>query len=338
MARRKEFGDSWWAQRWISVLESFGWDNRLRRGRSYARAGNVLEIEISEGKVRASVQGSRPRPYKVKIDVTTLSAAEWDRAIENMANQAIFAARLLSGEMPENIEEAFKGSRVSLFPVSTRDIQTECSCPDWANPCKHIAAVCYLIGEEFDRDPFLIFRLRGRTREDIIEALRKRRASADRELKSKLKSKSGSESDSIPDPGSGKRMPAPEPSVWVRELLMNAESEPLKCSPESFWRPGEGKLATFEVSISPAAISSIPAGLLRRLGAPGFLDGNKGNKGKNDSHKSITIRPGSRRGKRGREEGDADEEANTGEDSVTAALARYYRAISKRALDLAYGK
>jgi uncharacterized Zn finger protein len=95
-----------------------------------------------------------------------------------MAQQAIFAANLLAGEMPQNIEEAFEAAEVPLFPRSTRDITTECSCPDWANPCKHIAAVYYLLGERFDEDPFLIFHMRGCTREQIVEALRSRRASA----------------------------------------------------------------------------------------------------------------------------------------------------------------
>jgi uncharacterized Zn finger protein len=95
-----------------------------------------------------------------------------------MAQQAIFAAKLLAGEMPQNIEEAFAAARVALFPQSTHDITTECSCPDWANPCKHIAAVYYLLGERFDDDPFLMFLLRGRTREQIVVALRSRRTAA----------------------------------------------------------------------------------------------------------------------------------------------------------------
>ena len=95
-----------------------------------------------------------------------------------MAEQAIFAAKLLAGEMPQNIEDAFTAAGVPLFPRSTRDIITACSCPDPANPCKHIAAVYYLLGERFDEDPFLIFHLRGRTREQIVDALRARRASA----------------------------------------------------------------------------------------------------------------------------------------------------------------
>lgn len=94
-----------------------------------------------------------------------------------MASKAVFAARLLSGEMPQNIEEAFSEAKVSLFPERNRDLKTKCSCPDWSNPCKHIAAVYYVLAEQFDCDPFLIFKLRGRTKEQIVEALSSPRSS-----------------------------------------------------------------------------------------------------------------------------------------------------------------
>lgn len=175
---RGAFGQSWWAKRWIGVLESFDWGSRLTRGRSYARSGQVLDIELDSGRVRSRVQGSRPSPYKVKLEIAPLSSAQWERAIDAMARQAIFAAKLLAGEMPQTIEEAFAEAGVPLFPQSAGDLVTDCSCPDWANPCKHIAAVYYLLGERFDEDPFLIFQLRGHTREQVIEALRARRAAA----------------------------------------------------------------------------------------------------------------------------------------------------------------
>ncbi len=171
-----EFGESWWAQRWINVLESFGFSSRLNRGRSYARSGAVLTIEVHQGRVIAYVQGSRSIPYKVVLSVIPLSNAQWERAIDAMADQAIFTARLLAGEMPREIEQAFATARVSLFPQSVHDIQTECSCPDYAVPCKHIVAVAYLLGERFDEDPFLVFELRGRSKEKIIAGLRARRA------------------------------------------------------------------------------------------------------------------------------------------------------------------
>ncbi|MEE8296626.1 MAG: SWIM zinc finger family protein, partial [Hyphomicrobium sp.] len=166
--RRGKFAESWWARRWIDTLESFDIGARLHRGRSYARRGQVLSINIEKGAVSAVVQGSRPRPYRVAIKVKRLSAAAWKKLGKAFAGQALYSAKLLAGEMPENIEDAFKNAGLSLFLSKRRDLHTDCSCPDWSNPCKHIAAVYYLLGEEFDRDPFLIFKLRGMAREELI--------------------------------------------------------------------------------------------------------------------------------------------------------------------------
>lgn len=175
-SERGAFAKSWWAKRWITVLESFGWSNRLQRGRSYARSGQVLELNLTAGRVQARVQGSRPTPYKVSISVTPLTDAQWEHVVAALAQQAIFAVQLLAGEVPHEIEAVFAETGVSLFPESARDIQTQCSCPDYANPCKHIAAAYYLLGERFDEDPFLIFQLRGRSQEHLMDALRAQRA------------------------------------------------------------------------------------------------------------------------------------------------------------------
>ncbi len=161
------FGKSWWAKRWIEVLESFNIGARLGRGRSYARKGQVTDINIGPGKVTAKVQGSRPTPYAVTITLPKLTEKDWEKLVAELNTQAVFAAKLLAGEMPQDIETAFTKAGLSLFPKSLEEIETGCSCPDWSNPCKHIAAVYYLVGEEFDRDPFLLFRLRGTDREMI---------------------------------------------------------------------------------------------------------------------------------------------------------------------------
>ena len=170
-SKRGRFGESWWARRWIEVLESFDIGSRLGRGRSYARRGQVLSIDISKGMVEAAVQGSRPQPYQVNIKVRPLMPSEWKRLAAELSREAIFAAKLLAGEMPHDIERAFTSAGLSLFPASGREIATACSCPDWSNPCKHVAAVYYLIGEAFDRDPFLIFRLRGMDRDEFTTIL-----------------------------------------------------------------------------------------------------------------------------------------------------------------------
>ncbi len=174
-AQSKKFGQTWWASKWLAALERLMDSGRLSRGRSYARSGQVLNLDIKPGRVDARVQGSAPRPYKVQIEITPLSEKEWNRVADAMAEQAIFAAKLLAGEMPQNIEEAFAAAKVNLFPTSSGDLDTDCSCPDWSNPCKHIAAVYYLLGEQFDGDPFLLFRLRGKSKDEIMSLLRARR-------------------------------------------------------------------------------------------------------------------------------------------------------------------
>ncbi len=175
-AQRGRFGESWWADRFIRVLESFGWSNRLQRGKNYARKGQVLEYQVEPGRVEALVQGTRVEPYRVTIKVKPISHKGWDAVVRAMAKRAAYSATLLAGEMPQDIERAFTEAGQTLFPASVREMGMSCSCPDWANPCKHTAAVYYLLAEEFDRDPFLIFLLRGRSREDIVRALRKHRS------------------------------------------------------------------------------------------------------------------------------------------------------------------
>jgi uncharacterized Zn finger protein len=171
LSMRGSFGESWWAKRWIATLESFDIGARLGRGRSYARGGQVLSIDIAKGEIKAKVQGSSPTPYKIMVKLKALTAADWKRLTEALGSQAIFAAKLMAGEMPQEVEQVFTDNRLSLFPERSRDLETDCSCPDWSNPCKHIAAVYYLLAEEFDRDPFLLFKLRGLAREELIEAL-----------------------------------------------------------------------------------------------------------------------------------------------------------------------
>lgn len=166
-SQRGAFGASWWAKRWIEALEAFGMGARLSRGRTYARKGQVIAIDVSKGSIKARVQGSRPRPYEVQIRVATLSAEHWRTVAGAIASQALFSAKLLSGELPHEIEGVFEAAGHSLFPRRSSDLVTSCSCPDWSNPCKHVAAVFYLLGEEFDRDPFLILKLRGLEREEL---------------------------------------------------------------------------------------------------------------------------------------------------------------------------
>jgi uncharacterized Zn finger protein len=172
-SRRGAIGEQWWSRRFIDVLESFGMAGRLARGRNYARRGQVLGFEISCGYVTAQVQGSRPKPYRVRIQVTPLTKPQWRKVEQALAARALFRAKLLAGEMPREIEGVFVDCGTPLFPRSARDLEMSCSCPDWGVPCKHLAAVCYVLAEAFDLDPFGILAWRGRGREDLLASLRR---------------------------------------------------------------------------------------------------------------------------------------------------------------------
>ncbi len=171
-SKRGAIGEQWWSRRFIEVLESYGMSGRLARGRSYARAGQVLDFKLSQGKVTARVQGSRVRPYQVRIGVLPLTTAQWRRVMQQLASQALFRAKLLAGEMPHEIEEVFGECGTPLFPRSAADLDMHCSCPDWGVPCKHLAAVCYVLAEEFDRDPFAMLAWRGKGRDELLTGLR----------------------------------------------------------------------------------------------------------------------------------------------------------------------
>ncbi len=228
---------TWWSRRWLKHMESQTPAGRLQRGRSYARKGQVLTLEEKAGSITARVQGSRVTPYKVVFHISPLSSAQWDKVIEVMAQQAIFAAQLLAGEMPETIEEAFAAAGVELFPDRARDLAASCSCPDIPGECKHIAAVHYILADRFDEDPFLLFRLRGRSQDQIVQALRQRR--------------------------SGEIAVEEDPGKSSAFIL------PLDQALDRFWDLA-APLEPFPLSIKPPAIE---APLLRRLGEPNFLPG-----------------------------------------------------------------
>ncbi|MEV6930044.1 hypothetical protein AB0M46_36940 [Dactylosporangium sp. NPDC051485] len=169
---RGAIGESWWSKRFLAVLESFALGTRLTRGRNYARAGQVLRLDVAQGLVTASVQGSRPKPYEVSIGLAAFPDAVWSAVEQALAAEALGAAKLLSGELPPHVEDVFGAAGAPLFPARFADLAMRCSCPDQAVPCKHLAAACYLLAERFDADPFLILLWRGRTRDALLTALR----------------------------------------------------------------------------------------------------------------------------------------------------------------------
>ncbi|KAF1078718.1 SWIM zinc finger family protein [Methanogenium sp. MK-MG] len=242
-SRRGAVGEMWWSQRFVRALEEIGDSPRLSRGKRYARNGSVTSIRYQDGVVEAKVRGSMRTPYTVTITFRDYDSDEWESVIDGMAGQAIIAARLLSGEMPEELEEVFTSVGLSLFPQSDDDIATSCSCPDWANPCKHIAAVYYILAEWFDENPFFLFGLRGMGREEVLDALRKRRGAA-----------AGTD---VPAEDEGKDAVRAQTVFSPEDYLRN------------FWKVGSD-LDSFEFRFYD---ESVPA--IRRLGSSPFTLGGK---------------------------------------------------------------
>jgi len=166
--QRGAMAATWWSKRFVEVLESYGLGARMRRGRRYARSGQVLTLEVRTGLIAAQVQGSRRTPYLVTVTAPAPSPAQWAAVDAAMRAKVGFVARLLAGEMPPELEDVFAAAGVPLFPSSYGDLRADCSCPDWENPCKHIAAVLYVFADRLDADPWLALAWRGRSRDDVL--------------------------------------------------------------------------------------------------------------------------------------------------------------------------
>jgi uncharacterized Zn finger protein len=248
-SKRGPIGEQWWSQRFIAVLESYGMSGRLQRGRAYARRGQVIEFSLSRGKVTALVQGSRPAPYRVRLSVRPLTAAQW-RAVESrLAGQALFRARLLAGEMPAEIEEVFAACGAPLFPGSARDLDMSCDCPDWGVPCKHLAAVCYVLAEAFDHDPFGLLAWRGRGRDELLTALRGPGAGA---------------GPGVAAPGRAGDQAGAAAMSPALALLADVTGEPLGETLADFWSPGLSQARLRALPASP----DTPPDLLLRISDP----------------------------------------------------------------------
>jgi len=227
-------GTTWWGQRWVSALEKLCDSGRLSRGKSYARQGQVMSIDVTPGRVVAKVQGTRPKPYTVTIELTQLKPDAWDKVRTVLGASPLHLARLLAGELSAEMELVFKQAGVNLFPEKRTDLETDCSCPDWSDPCKHIAAVYYLLAEQFDADPFLLFRLRGQDREALLASLGAVKAS---------------------DPQLALGPEAGAAGALSAEL-------PLSSTPSTFWQ------ASPLPPLDPPQIPALTAPLLKRLKSP----------------------------------------------------------------------
>ncbi len=178
----------WWVEQWMELINSYRFKKRLARAWIYAREGNVISIRFEGRRVHARVQGTDEEPYKVKLWLDVLNDEDWEYVLEALTQKASWSAQLLAGIMPVDIERAFAASGKRLFPFKLQEVRSECSCPDKANPCKHISAIYFLMGDRFREDPFVLFQLRGRTRHQLIKDLAKQRLKVIKQLTAEAKS------------------------------------------------------------------------------------------------------------------------------------------------------
>ncbi len=165
---RGAMASSWWSKRFTDVLESYGLGGRMTRGKSYARKGQVLTLDVTAGMIVAQVQGSRRVPYAVTIRIKPPTDTQWAKLADLLRARAGYAATMLAGEIPTDLEGVFADAGASLFPSAWRDLRATCSCPDWGDPCKHQAAVLYVFADRLDADPWQLLDWHGRGRDDIL--------------------------------------------------------------------------------------------------------------------------------------------------------------------------
>ena len=172
----QKFGNTWWGKEWLRSLTHIDWDNRIPRGAKYARLGYVKEIELTGRTINACVQGSRPAPYKVSITVPPFTAAETGRLVTALMKRPAVISRLLNRELSPEVMDIAQECGLRIFPRRWNDLQMTCNCPDWAVPCKHLAAVIYMFSHEIDNNPFIVFQMHG---VDLLEELEKRGVEVD---------------------------------------------------------------------------------------------------------------------------------------------------------------
>ncbi|MET7969144.1 SWIM zinc finger family protein [Micromonospora sp. NPDC005305] len=255
---RGAIGRSWWSRRFLEVLESFALGTRLTRGRAYARRGQVLRLDVAPGLVTASVQGSRPDPYPVRIGLAAYPDGVWERVEAELAGQAFFSARLLAGDLPSELEELFAAAGAPLFPAAVGELDQRCGCPDFAVPCKHLAATFYLLAEAFDADPFQLLHWRGRSRGELLDRLRTLRGAAAPAVP--VVAPDGPGADSGPA----------RPVAGAGRVLVGLPAVPPDEEVDRFW------VSPVALPDRPPTLATGPELLLRQLGPPGAAIGGPG--------------------------------------------------------------
>ncbi|MFP3896838.1 MAG: hypothetical protein ACLFV5_08420 [Anaerolineales bacterium] len=168
---------SWWAKQWLRALGQWLDAERLAEGKKYVGQDYPANLTINSGSVVAQIKGTALQPYQIHIEIDTFGDKEWERALDAMFQQAGYAAHLLNDEMPPAIEVVFRSVGLSLFPGARSDLRSHCSCGSPIVPCEHVAGVYHLLAQRLDRDPFLLFHMRGQNREQVLAGFRARRAS-----------------------------------------------------------------------------------------------------------------------------------------------------------------
>jgi uncharacterized Zn finger protein len=246
-----KFSRTWWGQRFIAALESFTDSGRLQRGRSYAGPSRILKFDIDNGKVTATIRGNvnpyfgvyKEPKYQTQIELNPIASKDWSQIVARMSSKASIVAKLLLNEVPDNIEESFRDVGKQLLPYSRKDFKTECSCPDYSNPCKHIAGLCYRLSTELDRDPFLLFELRGLSKTELQAELAK--SPLGKVLSTELTKQSA--------------LPEPAASYYTHPKAVPIESTP---SMKEFWQ-GSKRLTQ---QIDLPSHSGVPAIAIKKQG------------------------------------------------------------------------
>lgn len=167
----QSYGNTWWGSHWLKSLSHIDYENRIPRGATYARKGNVKEIQIQDNIITAKVAGSRPRPYKVTITVPPFSSEQIDSLMEDLIAHPALISKLLNRELDPEILTIAERCGLKIFPSQWNDLKMSCDCPDWAVPCKHLAAVVYMVSREIDSNPFLVFEMHNA---HLLDELKKR--------------------------------------------------------------------------------------------------------------------------------------------------------------------